>query len=221
MLKKTLIFIAIFIILLLIISRCSSNAPTPPDSFTDVTDGAGNAVDSAGNALGNASSAADDMAGSARDAAGNAVDSADNALDNAGSTAGDMAGSARDAAGNTVDSAMGKMTSSGIDLKGVVFEFNSSELDSSSFATLDAAISKINALNDHIEVAGFTDNIGSSSANKALSQKRANAVLNYFVSNGVDASRISAKGYGAQSPVADNSTQAGQRKNRRVELYIK
>jgi OmpA-OmpF porin, OOP family len=51
-----------------------------------------------------------------------------------------------------------------------------------------------------------------------LSQRRAEAVLNYFIAQGIEADRLSAKGYGEAEPIADNDTAAGRFKNRRVEL---
>ncbi|MBK8251606.1 MAG: OmpA family protein [Polyangiaceae bacterium] len=91
-----------------------------------------------------------------------------------------------------------------------------------SFAVLDAVAS---ALKLHpeiflVEIAGHTDNVGSAADNKALSQKRADAVMKYLVGKGIDAGRLQAKGYGPDKPVADNKTRAGQQKNRRVEFVI-
>jgi len=91
-----------------------------------------------------------------------------------------------------------------------------------SFAVLDAVAS---ALKLHpeiflVEIAGHTDNVGVVADNKALSQKRADAVMKYLVGKGVDAGRLQAKGYGPEKPIADNKTKAGQQKNRRVEFSI-
>jgi OOP family OmpA-OmpF porin len=91
-----------------------------------------------------------------------------------------------------------------------------------SFAVLDAVAS---ALKLHpeiflVEVSGHTDNVGVAADNKALSQKRAEAVVKYIVGKGIDANRLQAKGYGAEKPIADNKTKAGQQKNRRVEFTI-
>jgi len=69
-------------------------------------------------------------------------------------------------------------------------------------------------------IEGYTDNIGSVSSNRDLSQRRADAVRNFLIQNGVDASRISALGYGEASPVAPNTTEAGRLQNRRVEVII-
>jgi OOP family OmpA-OmpF porin len=71
-----------------------------------------------------------------------------------------------------------------------------------------------------LKVSGYTDSSGAEDANLALSKKRANAVKAYLIEDGIDASRISADGYGEENPVADNSTSAGRAKNRRVEFEV-
>lgn len=69
-----------------------------------------------------------------------------------------------------------------------------------------------------LRIEGHTDNQGVAAANQTLSEKRAQAVLGWLVANGVDISRLSAKGFGQTKPIADNSTEEGRAKNRRVEL---
>ena len=69
-------------------------------------------------------------------------------------------------------------------------------------------------------VKGYTDTTGSVSGNLKLSDKRANAVKNYLVENGIDASRLTAKGYGQDSPIDTNDTRAGRTNNRRVEVKV-
>jgi len=69
-----------------------------------------------------------------------------------------------------------------------------------------------------LRVEGHTDSKGVPSANQALSEKRAQAVVAWLTAHGVDAARLSAKGFGQDKPVADNSTEDGRAKNRRVEL---
>jgi len=70
----------------------------------------------------------------------------------------------------------------------------------------------------NLEVAGHTDNVGTAASNQTLSEQRAEAVRNALVARGVDAARLTAKGYGQTSPVADNRTEEGRAQNRRVEL---
>jgi outer membrane protein OmpA-like peptidoglycan-associated protein len=69
-------------------------------------------------------------------------------------------------------------------------------------------------------VEGHTDAVGSDHINQILSQKRANAVKNYLVSQGINERRIQTKGYGERKPIASNETEEGKRRNRRTELVI-
>ena len=68
-------------------------------------------------------------------------------------------------------------------------------------------------------VEGHTDNTGSKKINDALSQKRAEAVMNYLVEKGFPTDKISAKGFGSAHPIGDNKTRQGRQENRRVEVY--
>lgn len=67
---------------------------------------------------------------------------------------------------------------------------------------------------------GHTDSSGSDSFNQKLSESRAQSVMNYLVSNGINASRLMSAGYGESRPVADNGTKAGRAQNRRVEINL-
>ena len=69
-----------------------------------------------------------------------------------------------------------------------------------------------------VKLEGHTDNVGNAAANKKLSNERANAVLNAIVTKGINKSRLSAEGFGLEKPIADNNTEEGRAKNRRVEL---
>jgi outer membrane protein OmpA-like peptidoglycan-associated protein len=70
------------------------------------------------------------------------------------------------------------------------------------------------------EIYGHADSTGPSAYNENLSYKRAQAVINYLVNKGVDAKRLTAKGFGESQPVAPNTTSEGRQKNRRVELNL-
>ncbi len=73
----------------------------------------------------------------------------------------------------------------------------------------------------HVQVDGHTDNVGKPESNMKLSQDRAEAVVQYLVSKkGVDANRLSAKGFGDTQPIADNKTDKGRAKNRRVDFTV-
>lgn len=99
------------------------------------------------------------------------------------------------------------------------FDTGSANLQASSASQLDqvaAMLKSAPALN--IEIGGHTDNVGDAAANQKLSQARAAAVVAALTTRGIAASRITAKGYGATAPIADNRTEDGRAKNRRVEL---
>jgi len=72
-----------------------------------------------------------------------------------------------------------------------------------------------------LSIEGHTDNIGSPASNKALSVARAEAVLNAVVGKGIDASRLTAVGWGQEKPIAQNRSEEGRAKNRRVEIVKK
>lgn len=71
-----------------------------------------------------------------------------------------------------------------------------------------------------VEIQGHTDNVGNPEDNLKLSQQRAEAVRNFLIAKGIDASRITAKGYGDTHPVQDNATDASKAKNRRTSLKV-
>ncbi|KAB2325505.1 OmpA family protein [Betaproteobacteria bacterium SCN1] len=104
-------------------------------------------------------------------------------------------------------------------LEGVNFDNDSSNLRPESLTILDKAVETLKAWGDvKVEVAGHTDSVSSDAYNLDLSQRRAETVRAYLIDKGVAADRLSAKGYGESQPVADNKTEEGRFKNRRVEL---
>jgi len=71
-----------------------------------------------------------------------------------------------------------------------------------------------------IGIGGYTDNTGDAAANLRLSGERADNVRAELVRLGIDLSRIGAEGYGAENPIADNFTEEGRQKNRRISLRV-
>lgn len=69
-----------------------------------------------------------------------------------------------------------------------------------------------------ISIEGHTDNAGDKASNQKLSESRAKSVMNALISKGIESSRLSSKGWGMSKPIADNSTEEGKAKNRRVEI---
>lgn len=72
-----------------------------------------------------------------------------------------------------------------------------------------------------IEVAGHTDSDGEEAANQALSERRAQAVVDYLVRAGLPADRFTSTGYGSAQPVAANDSEDGKAQNRRIEFVVK
>jgi OmpA-OmpF porin, OOP family len=108
-----------------------------------------------------------------------------------------------------------------ITLDNVYFDFGKADVKSESYPELDKIV-KLMFENPgiQIEISAHTDNVGSDDFNLTLSQARAESVLNYIVSNGIPINRLSAKGFGSSKPIADNNTEQGRQKNRRVEFKI-
>ena len=111
----------------------------------------------------------------------------------------------------------------------VLFKVNSSILDATAKKTIDDAAAwakeekaKGNANGWLVEVVGFADTSGKTARNKALSERRANAVIQYLVlKHGLDLRRlVQPFGYGENNPVANNKTAAGRAQNRRVEIKV-
>lgn len=75
-------------------------------------------------------------------------------------------------------------------------------------------------LNTEVRIVGHTDSTGSDAVNQPLSVNRAQSARDYLVARGVDARRIATQGLGAKQPLADNATEAGRAKNRRIEIFL-
>ncbi len=110
---------------------------------------------------------------------------------------------------------------SNIALRNVFFNTGKWEVKDDSYAELARLVLLLNDVPSlKIEISGHTDNIGAESFNELLSQRRADAVVNYLVEKGVDKNRLSAKGYGQSNPVDSNDTAEGRASNRRTEFEI-
>lgn len=104
-------------------------------------------------------------------------------------------------------------------LKGVTFKTGGTELTDNAKNVLDGVAEELKKFPEiKAEVQGHTDSTGNEAFNLSLSQKRAQAVMDYLVSQGVPAAQLTAKGYGQSAPIADNKTADGRQKNRRVEM---
>ena len=104
---------------------------------------------------------------------------------------------------------------------GIRFERASADLSRSSTPTLNKLAKIANGCPDtRIAISGHTDSEGVPERNNPLSERRANAVLNYLANAGVDAARLTAAGYGAERPIASNDTAEGRAKNRRIEFAV-
>ena len=103
----------------------------------------------------------------------------------------------------------------------ISFDVNETSLKPESSAVLDVFVKLMKDIPSlEIEIAGHTDNIGSSKANQELSVQRARSVFDYIVNKGVDQNRITFKGYGSTDPIESNNSLEGRKKNRRIEFEI-
>src|SRR5690606_9653249 len=104
----------------------------------------------------------------------------------------------------------------------ILFDFAKAELKPEAFPELERVVELMRARPAMvIEVGGHTDNIGSDEFNQNLSEQRANAVLKFIVSKGIDKGRVTAVGYGEKKPrVSNDDEESGRELNRRVEFRI-
>lgn len=104
---------------------------------------------------------------------------------------------------------------------GVQFDTNQATLKPASESVLQKALATIQAVpTGIIEIQGHTDSVGDDASNQALSERRAKAVSSWLSGHGVPVPRLQAKGYGEKEPVADNDSEAGRARNRRVALHL-
>ena len=108
-------------------------------------------------------------------------------------------------------------------LKQVEFEFDKSEILPVSYPILDEVVRLLQVSTEIklVSIEGHTDNQGKAEYNQKLSEDRAASVMAYLVQKGIEASRLTASGFGMTKPLQSNDTEAGQQRNRRVEFKIK
>jgi len=101
----------------------------------------------------------------------------------------------------------------------ILFDTGKSTIQKESLPIIDQIYNLLNS-NPALKVSveGHTDNVGDASANKLLSKDRAKAIVDALIAKGIDKSRLSSAGWGQEKPVADNRTEEGRAKNRRVEI---
>ena len=106
-------------------------------------------------------------------------------------------------------------------LVGINFDVNSARLRKDSYPVLFYSFQVLeNNPEMNVEIQGYTDNVGPASYNLKLSEKRAEVVKDYLVSKGIEADRLTVKGFGENDPIADNNTAEGRTLNRRIEFKI-
>jgi OOP family OmpA-OmpF porin len=102
------------------------------------------------------------------------------------------------------------------------FDTGKYDLKPETQGTIDQIVALLKDNEDlNVSIEGHTDNVGQAAANKILSEQRAKSVMAAVIAGGVDASRISAVGWGQERPIADNRSEEGRAKNRRVEIVKK
>ncbi len=106
-------------------------------------------------------------------------------------------------------------------LNRIFFEFDSDELLTASYVELNKLVEILSKKeNLKIEIRGHTDDVGTNTYNRRLSNNRANAVYNYLYEQSINKNRMKYIGLGSREPIADNETEKGRAKNRRVEIII-
>jgi outer membrane protein OmpA-like peptidoglycan-associated protein len=104
---------------------------------------------------------------------------------------------------------------------GVLFDFDKADLRPEAGAELDSLVIFLKKYpKTELGIAGHTDDIGSEEYNLDLSERRAKAVFDYLISKEIPAERLGSRGFGERRPVADNTTEEGRQKNRRVECVL-
>lgn len=119
------------------------------------------------------------------------------------------------------DSSRAEDVARALNLQIINFDSGSANIPDQNKEVLDLAATLLQKLPQvALTVGGFTDSTGNADQNKALSDKRAKSVVDYLVSKGASSERLTAVGYGQENPVADNVTEQGKFRNRRIEFAV-
>lgn len=106
-------------------------------------------------------------------------------------------------------------------IEGITFRTGSADILPGSYALLERAVAVLTEYPDvRLEISGHTDNVGSASRNRDLSQRRAESVRSFLLLRGINPQRVTAVGHGEERPIADNSTRSGRGTNRRTEFKL-
>jgi len=106
-------------------------------------------------------------------------------------------------------------------ITGLKFGLNNSKFSAESYPVLTDIINYLLKYpKKQLEIRSYTDAVGATSFNQALSQKRADIIKNYFISNGISTSRLISLGYGKNDPIADNNNSEGRALNNRIEFQV-
>jgi outer membrane protein OmpA-like peptidoglycan-associated protein/uncharacterized protein YidB (DUF937 family) len=108
------------------------------------------------------------------------------------------------------------------------FSFDRLEFETGSAALKPSSVEQLRNVSEilkaypqvNLKLGGYTDNVGNEASNLKLSQARANSTMQEIVRLGTDKARLAAEGYGSQHPVADNSTEEGRQRNRRIDIRV-
>lgn len=104
----------------------------------------------------------------------------------------------------------------------ITFATNSADIASNFYGPLNNLANSFKQFDQNsIEIVGHTDSTGGYQYNVSLSQRRAQSVANYLISQGVNPARVTTRGAGPDQPVASNNTEAGRQQNRRVEVTLR
>ncbi len=119
----------------------------------------------------------------------------------------------------TAEAILDELNKNGFIALYILFDFNKADIKAESQPIIDQIVSLLKQNPElKVNIEGHTDNVGSPETNKILSQSRAQAVVKAIISQGIATERLIAIGHGEEKPIADNRTEEGRAKNRRVEL---